>query len=196
MMDTTALNRYIIPSAIAFGAVLVSAIMILMLIDNALMKIPMHKINKSSTTSLTMPAEDDANHELKYNAIIDRNLFRSKLYVELPKPKTEQEIEEDNFANILNTFILKGVWIGDENRDHFAFIDKGPQKGVWIHRNGDQMDGGLTLAEIRPNSILVTKGELGAVLTLFIKGFEKTQIRKTTDKQRKSVSKNSSKINN
>ena len=33
--------------------------------------------------------------ERDYKALMDRNLFRAKLQVEIPKPKTEKEIEEE-----------------------------------------------------------------------------------------------------
>lgn len=176
MMGGVILRRYVVPSAISFAVAILLAIVILMFVNMAILRIPVQS-NSQRQESVTRPSDDGANPESKYSAIAERNLFRSKLQTELPRPKTDREIEEDNFVGTLSTFGLRGVWIGDRREDHFAFIDKGPQKGVWIHRNGEQMEGGFTLAEIRPNSVLITKGELGATLTIFTKGFERTDVK-------------------
>ena len=41
------------------------------------------------------PAQLAALAEPDYKAIAERNLFRAKLQVEIPKPKTEEELEEE-----------------------------------------------------------------------------------------------------
>lgn len=195
-MDISFLKSYVVPSVISLGVALVSSIIILMIINTSLMHIPIRNVSKFQNTNQIV-ANDGAetNPDNKYSAISDRNLFRSKLQVELSKPKTEKEIEEDNFYNTLHSFGLKGVWIGDNKEDNFAFIDKGPQKGVWIHRNGEIMEGGLILTEIKPNSILITKGEFGATLTLFTKGFERAEFKRTSDKHQKTTGKETNIVN-
>lgn len=183
------MKSYIIPSITALSVAIVLALIILIIINTALMRIPVQNINKSQKIIQMGVNKEEINPELRYSAISDRNLFRTKLQIELPKPKTGQEIEEENFINAVQGFSLKGVWIGDDKGDQFAFIDKGPQKGIWIHRNGEVMEGGLTLEEIKPNSVFITKGENAAKLTLFAKGFERAEIKRNPEKQQKSTDK-------
>lgn len=189
-MDISFLKSYVVPSVILFGVVLVLSIIMLMIINTSLMRIPIQNMSKFQKNAQAGAHDEGvANPDNKYSAISDRNLFRTKLQIELPKPKTEKEIEEENFYNTLHVFGLKGVWIGDKKEDNFAFIDKGPQKGVWIHRNGEIMEGGLILTEIKPNSVLITKGEFGATLTLFTKGFERAEFKRTSEKHQKTSGK-------
>jgi type II secretory pathway component PulC len=111
---------------------------------------------------------------LDYKAIADRNLFRAQLQVEIPKPKTEKELEEEALTAIVKTMALKGVMIGVRQRETYAVIDRGGQKGVWTYEAGEVIERGLTLKEIRKDSIKVEKGEFAAVLKLFSPVYEKT----------------------
>ena len=76
---------------------------------------------------------------------MDRNLFRAKLQVEVPKPKTEKEIEEESLAAAVKAMALKGVMMGRRKKDTYAVIDLGGQKGVWTYEAGDVVDKGLTV---------------------------------------------------
>ena len=55
----------------------------------------------------------------EYNAITERNLFRAKLQAEIPKPRSEKEIEEEMLVSILTPMTLKGVMTGHHNKDLF-----------------------------------------------------------------------------
>lgn len=177
-------KNIILPSALSVSIAVIVSCVLLMLINSSFMRMPLTSGIPSAKPAVTHTTSGQTGSEPNYDMIGKRNLFRAKLQIELPKPKTKEEIEEEIFVNTIRNYSLKGVWVGSNKRDNFAFIDKGPQKGVWIHRNGDRMEEGITLAEIRPNAILMTKGSLGATLTLFAKGFEKTQIKKTDTKPR------------
>mgnify|MGYP005838481861 CR=1 FL=1 len=182
-MDQTFVNHYVIPSAVSVAVGTVAAIALLMVINSSLLSLPSQGPGHIRAPGPASSSETATDLASKYAVIADRNLFRSQLQVELPKPKTEKELEEEHFWNQVKSFSLKGVWIGADKKDHFAFIDKGPQKGVWIHRNGESMEGGVVLTEIRANSVLITKGDFGATLTLFTKGAERTDIRKKPEQK-------------
>lgn len=177
MLNETFLKSHVAPAAIAAVIGIVGAVLVLMVIDTTALKIPVGAIMHQGQIARGIRISDGKKQlNGEYAAIMERNLFRSKLHAELPRSKTQEEIDEEIFVETLKTFALKGVWVGKDRSDSFAFIDKGPQKGVWIHRNGEQMEGGLTLKEIKPNSVLITKGEKGALLTLFTKGFERIRL--------------------
>ena len=105
--------------------------------------------------------------EPDYKAITERNLFRAKLQVEIPKPKTEKEIEEEALTAIVKTMALKGVMLSPRKRDNYAVIDLGGQKGVWVYEPGDVIEKGLALKEIGKDSVRIEKEEFGVVLKLF-----------------------------
>jgi type II secretory pathway component PulC len=111
---------------------------------------------------------------LDYKAIADRNLFRAQLQVEIPKPRTEKELEEEALTAIVKAMALKGVMLGVRQRETYAVIDRGGQKGVWTYEAGEVIERGLTLKEIRKDSIKVEKGDFAAVLKLFSPIYEKT----------------------
>jgi type II secretory pathway component PulC len=118
------------------------------------------------------PAEQDGHSD--YKVISERNLFRAKLQAEIPKPKTEKEIEEEVLTGIVKAMLLKGVMLGTRQKDNYAIIDRGGQKGVWTYEMGDVIERGLILKEIRKDSIKVEKAEFAAVLKLFSPVYEKT----------------------
>ena len=117
--------------------------------------------------------------EPDYKAITERNLFRAKLQVEIPKPKTEKELEEEALTAIVKTMALKGVMLSPRKRDNYAVIDLGGQKGVWVYEPGDVIERGLTVKEIRKDSVRIEKEEFGAVLKLFSSAYERTRTQQT-----------------
>jgi type II secretory pathway component PulC len=152
------------------GAVL--AVMILISVNASLLKIPEMPVARPTPSRTLGQVGDSA--EPDYNAVIERNLFRAKLQVEIPKPKTEQEIEEEALAGIVKGMALKGVMLGLQTKDNYAVIDRGGQKGVWTYENGDIIERGLILKEIKKDSIKLEKGEFAAVLKLFSPVYERT----------------------
>jgi general secretion pathway protein C len=118
--------------------------------------------------------EQPAPVEPDYTAIAQRNLFRAKLEVEIPKPKSPHEIEEETLTAIVKTMMLKGVMLGHHGRDNFAVIDRGGQKGVWTYETGEVIEKGLALKEIKKDSVRIEKGDFGVVLRLFSSTFERT----------------------
>ena len=113
------------------------------------------------------PAEPD------YKAIIERNLFRAKLQIEIPRAKSEKEIEEETLTAVVKSMALKGVMLSGNRRDSYAVIDLGGQKGVWVYEVGEVIENGLALKEIRKDSVMIEKGEFTAVLKLFASAFER-----------------------
>jgi type II secretory pathway component PulC len=179
MMDRKIVKQYVVPFALATSLALLLAIIIIMLVNTSLSRMPL-----VGDTSPFPPSTGRANKETAKTAensdvILKRNLFRAKLQAEVPKPRDEREIEEETIVNALRSLVLKGIWVGQGKGDSLAIIDKGAQKGVWIYKQGEQLEGGLVVSEIKPNSILLTKGDFGATLTLFTKGFQRTIVKKT-----------------
>ncbi len=105
--------------------------------------------------------------EPDYKAIAERNLFRAKLQVEIPKPKTEEELEEEALTKIVKTMALKGVMLSPKKRDNYAVIDLGGPKGVWVYERGDVIERGLAVKEITKDSAMIEKGDFGVLLKLF-----------------------------
>jgi len=183
-IDEKLIRSVLLPSAVSVSIAVVVSFVLLMLINSSFMRMPLTSGIPSVKPAGMHTTAGQTGTGPNYDAIGERNLFRAKLQIELPKPKTKEEIEEEVFVNTMRNYNLKGVWVGSNKKDNFAFIDKGPQKGVWIHRNGDRLEEGIILAEIRPNAVLMTKGNLGATLTLFARGFERTSVKKTDTKPR------------
>jgi len=69
--------------------------------------------------------------------------------------------------------ILKGVMTGLQNRDFYAVIDRGGQKGVWTYELGETIERGLTVTDIKKDAVIIEKGDFGAILKLFAKSFER-----------------------
>ena len=105
---------------------------------------------------------------------MERNLFRAKLQVEIPKPKTEKEIEEEALTAAVKGMALKGVMMGTRKKDTYAVIDLGGQNGVWTYETGEVVEKGLALKEIRKDSVLLEKGDFGAILKLFSPVYQRT----------------------
>ncbi|NLW34673.1 type II secretion system protein N [Syntrophorhabdus aromaticivorans] len=181
-IDEKLFKNIVFPSALSVFFTVIVSLVLLMLINSSFMRMPLTSGIPPAKPANTHRTAGQTGSEPNYDVIGERNLFRAKLQMELPKPKTKEEIEEEVFVNTIQNYSLKGVWVGTNKRDNFAFIDKGPEKGVWIHRNGDRLEGEIILADIRPNAVLMTRGGLGATLTLFTKGFVRTQVKKTDTK--------------
>ena len=160
----------LIPFAIATAAAIVAATVLLILINAALLKVPvaspLKATHKGEKPSLTADTSD-------YKAITERNLFRAKLQIELPKAKTEKEIEEETLTNIVRTMALKGVMTGVQKKDNYAVIDRGGTKGVGTYEIGDVIERGLAVTEIKKDGVLIQKSDFLVRLRLFSGGFER-----------------------
>jgi general secretion pathway protein C len=161
--------KRLLPLAISTSAGIVIATSLLIVINASLLRIPVNPVttplqniqSKNADRSIDYTTQSD------YKAITDRNLFRAKLQADIPKSKSDKEIEEESLTAILKTMLLKGVMVGIHPKDRYAIIDRGGPKGVWTYEAGDMIEKGLTLKEIRKDSIKVEKGDFSAVLKLF-----------------------------
>jgi type II secretion system protein C len=175
MKNGKGLKVYFLPFITATLAAIVLAIIILMAVNTTLMRIP----PKGKTSALFSfgkqepQADVQADPDKEQASIKERNLFRAKLQIEIPKPKSEKEIEEEALVNTVKDMALKGVWIGQQKERSYAIIDKGAQKGVWSYELGEIVDKGLVVSEIKPNFVKLVKGDFNATLKLFAKGYEK-----------------------
>lgn len=106
------------------------------------------------------------------HAILERNLFRTKLNIEVPKPRSKEDIEEEETEAIVREMVLKGVLVG-KDLESYAVIDRGPRKGVWAYGLGESIEKGLVVQEIKATEVLLKKGDLAFTLRLFAKGYEK-----------------------
>jgi type II secretory pathway component PulC len=149
----------------------VLAVIILIAVNTSLLRIPEVPAAKSTPGPAGTPPESPL--EPDYKAISERNLFRAKLQTEIPKPKTEKELEDEALTAIVKGMALKGVMLSLQKRDNYAVIDRGGQKGVWTYEVGDVIERGLALKEIRKDSIKLEKGEFAAVLKLFSPVYER-----------------------
>jgi type II secretory pathway component PulC len=143
------------------GAII--ATVILMALNASLLRVPDAPQSPPSRAGQASPnpVEQD------YKAITERNLFRARLQAEIPKAKTEKEAEEEILTAAVKAMTLKGVMLTSENRDNYAVIDLGGQKGVWTYEVGEIVEKGLALKEIGKDSIRLEKGEFTASLRLF-----------------------------
>ncbi len=166
--------RYEKEKLIIFGVSTISgvvaAIIVLTAVNASFLKVPDNPPPRATSApgAVTALAEPD------YKAITERNLFRAMLQVEIPKPKTEKEIEEETLTAIVKTMVLKGVMLSPRKPDNYAVIDLGGQKGVWVYEPGDVIEKGLTLKEIGKDSVRIEKEEFGVVLKLFSSVHQRT----------------------
>jgi type II secretion system protein C len=165
-------KRKIVAFAISTVSAVVIAVVVLIFVNASLLRVPIRtqsveaSMVRQASNTQQVPAPAD------FSAIQTRNLFRTKLEAELPKPKTEKEIEEERLTGIVKTMILKGVMTG-RKKDFYAVIDKGGQKGVWTYEIGEVVEGGLAVTEIRKDSVILQKGEFKVLLRLFTPTFER-----------------------
>jgi type II secretory pathway component PulC len=161
---------------IAFGiSTLAGALLgtiILIGVNASLLRIP--EMPVLSSDARHSPSSAKERNDPDYKAITERNLFRAKLQIESPKPKSKRELEEEALSAIVKGMALKGVMLSPYRKDNFAVIDRGGQKGVWTYEIGDVIEQGLVLKEIRKDSIKLEKGEFGAVLKLFSPVYERS----------------------
>jgi type II secretion system protein C len=159
-----------------FGGTLMGVITLIAL-NAALLSIPMPIDWKARSGSRKPQGEPATEGSKEYKAITERNLFRARLQAEIPKPKSEKEIEEELLVGILTPMTLKGVMTGHHNKDFFAVIDRGGQKGVWTYEIGETIERGLAIAEIRKDAVIIEKGDFAAMLKLFARSFERVPSR-------------------
>jgi len=176
--------RYEKKKLIIFGTSTVSgvvaAVIVLMAVSASFLKIPDNPpVRTTSAPRAATPAQLAVIAEPDYKAITERNLFRAKLQVEIPRKKTDKELEEEALTAIVKTMALKGVVLSPRKQDNYAIIDLGRQKGVWVYEPGDVIERGLTVKEIRKDSVRIGKEEFGAVLKLFSSANELTRTQQT-----------------
>lgn len=160
----------LIPFAIATAAAIVAGTVLLILINAALLKVPVASPLKATHKTETHFLTADAS---AYKAITERNLFAAKLQIELPKLKTEKEIEEETLTNIVRTMALKGVMTGVQKKDNYAVIDRGGAKGVGTYEINDVIERGLAVIEIKKDGVLIQKSDFLVRLKLFSGGYER-----------------------
>ncbi len=159
----------------------VAAVIVLIAVNASFLKVPDNPPAKAmSAPKAPAPGPLAALAEPDYKAITERNLFRAKLQVEIPKPKSEKEIEEEALTAIVKTMALKGVMLSPRKRDNYAVIDLGGPKGVWVYEAGDVIERGLTVKEIRKDSVRIEKAEFAIVLKLFSSAYERSQAPRMT----------------
>jgi type II secretory pathway component PulC len=166
-------QKAIILGIATFAGVFAGAV-VLMMINASFLRMPGGLPPTAATAALmkdagapAAPAGPD------YKAITQRNLFRAKLQIELPRQKTAAEIEEETLAGIVRTMALKGVMLSGRKRDNYAIIDRGGPKGVWTYEIGEVIENGLALKEIRKDSVRLQKGDFDVVLRLFSSAAER-----------------------
>ena len=152
---------------------ILAGIVALLVIDASLLKVPV-LLGRKVPLAVQKREGDAAQESAKdYKAVTERNLFRAKLHAEIPKPKSEKELEEEVLVNIMKPMTLKGVMTGAQQRDYYAVIDRGGQKGVWTYEVGETIERGLTVTNIKKDAVVIEKGEFAAILKLFAKAFER-----------------------
>ncbi len=144
----------------------------LIMINAALLKIPVAFEGKGRGTAQKAETGQKGD-SADYKALVERNLFRAKLQAEIPKPKSEKEIEEETLTNIMRPMTLKGIMTGQQKKDQYALIDRGGQKGVWTYEVGETIEGGLTVTDIKKDAVTIEKGDFAALLKLFARSFER-----------------------
>lgn len=131
--------------------------------------------------------EQPVQHRSASELIVRRNLFRAKLEAEIPKPKSEKEIELEQLENLVKEMTLKGVFLG-KNLESYAVIDRGAKKGVWAYGRGEVIEKGLMVSDIKLNEVLLQKGEFAFTLKLFAKGYEKREpLKRETAEKKESL---------
>lgn len=173
-------KAYVIPVAVSTALAAILAIVVLIFVNASLMKIPVQGGVKNGYGKSAAVGDASENGRADYKAITERNLFRARLQVEIPKPRSEKEIEEEALVNAMRNLTLKGVWFGEKKANNYAVIDKGQQKGVWTYEIGEAVDGGLVVTEIQRNSVTLAKNDFVATIKLFAKGFERVRVPGTT----------------
>ena len=84
----------ILAGASTFAGLLLGVIALIAL-DASLLNIPLPVDWKGRAGSQKTDGESAKDGSKEYKAIAERNLFRAKLQAEIPKPRSEKEIEED-----------------------------------------------------------------------------------------------------
>lgn len=153
----------------------VLAVIALIVINALLLRIPLRvESSPPQTAKANKPEQVSAVTEPDYKSILERNLFRAKLQMDVPKPKSEKEVEEESLTSIVKTMALRGVMTGRQKKDYYVVIDRGGQKGVWTYEVGEVVEKGLVVSEIKKDSVRLEKDDFSAVLKLFSPTFERT----------------------
>ncbi len=173
--NLTLSKKHLVPAAVSTALAVVLSIAVLILANASLMKIPVQSGARTGPGKSILSNDASENARADYKAITERNLFRAKLQAEIPQPRSEKEIEEENLTNAMRNLTLKGVWLGQKKEHDYAVIDKGQQKGVWTYEVGEAVDAGLVVTAIERNSVTLAKNDFIATIKLFAKGFERVR---------------------
>jgi type II secretion system protein C len=165
-------RKQLIFSAVSTLAGTLVGVIALIVLDASLLRIPVTFDGKGSAAARKPEAQPKA-ESTDYKAITERNLFRAKLQTEIPKSKSEKEIEEETLVTIMKPMTLKGIMTGHQKKDFYAVIDRGGQKGVWTYELGETIERGLTVTDIKKDAVIIEKGDFAAILKLFAKSFER-----------------------
>lgn len=166
-------KKYLLPFAISSAVAVLIAVIVLIIINTSVMKIPLQGTGKNLYAKSVAIHDTSANVKADYDEITNRNLFRAKLQTEIPVPKSEKQIEEEMLTEIMKVMTLKGVWLGEKKSDLYAVIDRGGLKGVWTYELGEVVEKGLVVSDIQRNTVILKKNDFGAIIKLFAKGFER-----------------------
>ena len=158
---------------VAFGA-FCAASAIIISVENALLRLPQKSGDLKAQEEKRDRAGERAETKSEWQVILKRNLFRARLNAELPRQKTDKEIEEETLANAMKEMTLKGIVLG-KNMESYAIIELGRDKGVFAYSIGDVVQKGLRLHHIGENEIELKKDEFTFSLRLFAKGFQKKE---------------------
>lgn len=163
---------------IVFGistiSAVVMAVVILIFISSVVLKAPIRTVGPAAQEGTWGLSAIGVRSQTSpgYKADDTGNLAGIPQRAEVPRAKTEREIREEMLTAITSTMILKGIVAGLSNKDFYAVIDRGGQKGMWVYEIGDLVEGGLTVADIRRDSVTIERGDFRYVLRLFARSPE------------------------
>ena len=106
--------RLIPPLGISALSGIVVGVVTLLVINASLLRVPDVVQSAGPRAAQSPGAQPPTIAERDYKPLMERNLFRAKLQVEIPKPKTEKEIEEEALTAAVKGMALKGVMMGTE----------------------------------------------------------------------------------
>jgi len=159
-------REYVVPFGIASAVGIISSMVVLIFIHNSVMRLPFQHGIQGGPAQGAITRSSSLDKSAIYNPIAERNLFRAQLQIELPKPKTPKEIEEEMLTALIKQMTLKGVML-EQTGMSYAVVDRGSTNGVWIYKYGDQVEKGLKISEITQDSIILAKGDFRSKLYLF-----------------------------
>lgn len=164
------LRRYTLILTVANLTGIFLGFLFLVLVENYLARSPMTGplLGKPGQPRLVNTKDADVN----YAVIAERGLFRTSLQAEMPKERSEHEIEEDLLTSRVSQMTLKGTFLS-QSGERYAMIDGGDRKGPAMYQAGKSAALGLIVSDIKEDTVLLSKGDFAFRLRLFSRGFER-----------------------